>query len=411
MNIIEKLVHEKLSKIPALKRVIRNIYQLVLSNFPSSDHFAYDIEIAKNHFFGFHDISPWSFDNKYILTHKLVQQKQSLSTPVEIGLLCGQTLNNYRRVGMSRCWNFQQGSRLQWIGRSHQFLFNDHANNSVVSKVKNIEGEDLHTYKFPIYIVSNDGKSALSFSFDRLGRGLAGYGYEFSQGKSAQEKIPSNEGLYLIDMKSEESTMLLSLRQAVSFQPEKDFFDSYHFFSHCLFSPSDKRIVFFHQWVTPTGLVKNRMFSLDTNGENIFLFPTDGMVSHISWTSEDHIIAYASTIHGGSGYYLFTDQNDTFEKITTKKLSSDGHPHASKDGRWIITDTYPDRCRDQFLKLYDLKHNICEDLLKLRIPFFFRDEKRCDFHPRWDRETKLICFDAVMDGTRSQCIMKVPLKP
>ena len=154
--------------------------------------------------------------------------------------------------------------------------------------------------------------------------------------------------------------------------------------------------------------VHTRMFSSDLNGDHKFLFPTNGMVSHIGWKDEKRIMAYCNTTDYGDAYILFNDQEKNYEKIGSTHFSSDGHPSFSPaDNRWFITDTYPDRFRLITLILYDCLKNKRYDLVKLKQPLNFKDELRCDFHPRWNRAGTMICFDSAHTGTRSFCTLDI----
>ena len=88
-------------------------------------------------------------------------------------------------------------------------------------------------------------------------------------------------------------------------------------------------------------------------------------------------------------------------------LSTDGHPQVSRDGRWLVTDTYPNRHMQQQLILYDLKQHEKHVLLNTKVPFRYRYDERCDFHPRWNRDGTAICFDSAHTQKRSLCVMEI----
>lgn len=410
MNKLEKPIYELLEKYPELKKIVRNVYQLIFSFFPIRNFIAHDVSIMKNHFFGFHDITPWSFDNKYILTHKNYTNRTLNNMPIEIGIIYGDSFNKYSSIGKTHSWNFQQGSRLQWVGPTYNIAFNDFNGKNNYSKITTIEGDLIATFEKPIYIISSSGQYALSYSFERLKKGLPGYEYFRGQDCEAHFKIPPNDGLYMINIKNQNILKLFSTKDIVNYKYETSFKNSYHYLSHCLFSPCEKRIVFFHRWLTSSNVLKTRMISCNMDGSDLHVFPTNGMVSHICWFSNDCILGYASTKPFGRNYYMFTDKTDEYCILGKNEFSSDGHPHVSKDKKWMITDTYPDRYRRQCLILYNIQRKKCYKLARLHIPFYFRDERRCDFHPRWDYSSRIISFDAILDGIRSQCTMNLPIE-
>jgi len=87
-------------------------------------------------------------------------------------------------------------------------------------------------------------------------------------------------------------------------------------------------------------------------------------------------------VYLGSRYFLFTDRTEEREIIGDGVLTTDGHCSYSTDGRWILTDTYPDRERKRTLLLYRPRDRYRVDIGR----FFARREPcleiRCDSYPR-----------------------------
>ena len=183
---------------------------------------------------------------------------------------------------------------------------------------------------------------------------------------------------------------------------------AYHFFSHCLFSPDDSRFAFFHRYLRNNGRLDTRMFSSDLDGRNIWHFHGE-YFSHIAWRNNTSILAHCKPPSRKTGFHFLEDFTNKSTEVASEALTSDGHPQVSRDGNYILVDTYPDRCRNQRLKLYDIGKKRSKLLVKHKIPFYFRYEKRCDFHPRWNRDNSLICFDSVQNNVRSLCIMRNPI--
>ena len=73
MNLIEKFVYDKVKQSPKLKKQIRNIYQSIFDFIPQpKKHSAYPIIERKGYFFGFHDHTPFSHDNKRLLSNRAI---------------------------------------------------------------------------------------------------------------------------------------------------------------------------------------------------------------------------------------------------------------------------------------------------------------------------------------------------
>jgi hypothetical protein len=216
----------------------------------------------------------------------------------------------------------------------------------------------------------------------------------------------------LIDISSGKSKLLFTVADMAAYKSLPSMESVFHFFSHCQFSPSGKRFIFFHRWASPKGPQRTRMISSDLEGRNIYIFPTSDMVSHVAWKDDVHIVAYARTKEFGDKYYLFQDLSEKFSVIGANVFSSDGHPSFSKDGRWMLTDTYPDRFRRRYLILYDTWRHRRYNLAMLYSPRKYSGNLnlgaiRCDLHPRWNRDNTMLCFDSTHSGKRALCIMTI----
>ena len=84
--------------------------------------------------------------------------------------------------------------------------------------------------------------------------------------------------------------------------------DAFHFFHHSLFSPDSRRLFFLHRWVDANARLWTRMFSAAPDGSDLFLFPMDEMVSHVTWASPSEVFGYVRYPGQGDGYYLIEDR-------------------------------------------------------------------------------------------------------
>lgn len=85
----------------------------------------------------------------------------------------------------------------------------------------------------------------------------------------------------------------------------------------------------------------------------------------------------------------------------------DGHPSFSPDGKWIITDTYPDRARLQHLLLYNIEDKKLVVLGSFFSPLKFSRPNRVDLHPRWSPDGKFISIDASFERIRRNYILEI----
>ena len=88
MNKIEKLVYDALKRHPQIKLFVRDMYQNVMDLIPDKPNFtAGDTQVFEGFFWGFHDVSPISSDERHMLGCKLniPLRMPQLGEPLTIG--------------------------------------------------------------------------------------------------------------------------------------------------------------------------------------------------------------------------------------------------------------------------------------------------------------------------------------
>ena len=410
MNQFERIIYNKVRFSPKLKKLFVYLYQTLFSLVPIKKiKTEYNIIVREGYFFGFHDKCPWSADNKLLLAHKF---KNDLKMPnndekIEVGYFSGNKLTDFKSIATTSTWNWQMGSMLQWLGTTNNIIFNDYNGTFHISRVVDINGKLLQQYQQPISAVSPYGNHALSHSFVRLRKAAPAYGYANFDNDSALENNPKNDGIYLINLIDGKSKLLFSIFEISGTSAYNYQDNAYHYFTHCLFSPSGKRFAFYHRWVVKNNQTWTRLFSCNVDGSGIFEFDFSGVVTHLAWKDDIHLLAYGYKKDVGDHYYLLEDKTNNFNIIGKDQFKSDGHPQFTPDRENLITDTYPDRLRRQYLIRYDINMNKRDDLVILKSPLPFTGDYRCDLHPRWDRFGKSVAFDSSHTGKRALCTIRL----
>jgi len=410
MNIFERYIYNQIRFSPNIKKLIVYLYHRLFSIVPIKKiQTDYNIITREGFFFGFHDKCPWSPDNRFLLAHKY---KTDLKMPnekdaVEIGYFDDKDQTDFKSIATTITWNWQMGSMLQWVGNTNNIIYNDYNGKNHVAKVVDLNGKVIKEYSKPIAAISSDGNFALSHSFIRLRKAAPAYGYANSNDISASENIPDTDGIYLLNLKDGKSKLLFSISDIVSYDIEKYSKDSYHYFTHCLFSPSGKRFAFYHRWLENNNQTWTRLFTCNIDGSGLHKFDFSGVVTHLAWQDNKHLLAYGYKKSIGDHYYLLEDRMDNYKIIGKKIFTSDGHPQFAADQENIITDTYPDRLRRQYLIHYNLNTNTRNDMAILKSPLSYTGDVRCDLHPRWDRTGESVVFDSSHTGKRSLCTIRL----
>jgi hypothetical protein len=412
VNRIEQIVHDFVGEYPSLRIPLVAAYQRLFSVIPTKNVETTLLQAClPGYFFGFHDKCPWSDDGSKLLAHRFPIGKnidQVEAGPIEVGYFSDHNYKNYNLIGSSNAWNWQQGSSLQWLGKTDNIVFNDSKRGENTARIYNISDNTYQSLPCHIMAVSDNGRFAITVSFERFGKGMLGYGYKNSiESSHIDDPLPPDEGLSVIDLHNNQISKIFTLTDIASIDKNKPLTHSYHFFSHCLFSPNNQRFVFFHRLLQKNATMETRMFSSDLHGNNIWKFPGRHF-SHIAWADETSVLAFCKPPKKKLGFYVMKEVSDKSIEIGNGVLTSDGHPQVSSNGKQILVDTYPDRRRNQSLKIYDIESETCLQLIRYRIPFKYRYARRCDFHPRWSRDNRLICFDSAHNNVRSLCVIQNP---
>jgi hypothetical protein len=415
LNRVELAVYNLVKRNPRVKMGIRNAYQRICDVVPvKSAVTPYSIHVREGYFFGFHDKCPWSQNNAMLLANQcdIPPRMPRSDDCVTVGYFTGEDFRDFHPIAQTNAWNWQQGCMLQWIGGTNFFIFNDFDGASHVARIYDSAGKLTRTLPVPIAALSPSGDYALSYSFERCHVYSPGYGYAKGCDPEKEVQKPIGHRLKLVDLTSGQVKDLFCVKDIAALQPDVSMEGAFHYLTHCQFAPSNRRFVFFHRWIKDFNFLRTRMISCDLGGRDLFVFPTDGMVSHVAWRDDGHILAYARVKEKGDRYVLFEDKTGGYTVVGESCFNSDGHPSFSPNRRWILTDTYPDRFRVSTLILYDTQTDRRFDLAKLRSPREFASPNLestwpCDLHPRWDRSGTSICFDSAHTGRRALCTIRL----
>lgn len=416
MNRLERKIYDVVKYNPRLKNFVKRCYQSVFDIIPYKPKVTdFEIYDRSGAFFGFHDKTPFSSDDSMLLAMQYGDLPLAMPRGGEalvIGYYGGEGHKNFHSVTATKSWNWHQGCQLQWCGKSNdKIIFNDFVEGKNVSRVVSIQDQLTKLVaEQAISSVSDDGKTGIGYSFERVNTCMPGYGYTHGDRADVRLDAPSTDGLYAVDLSVGTSKLIMPISDVCSMNPDSTMRDARHYFSHALIAPGSSRVAFLHRWIRGDVTKRwSRMVSCNLDGSDVYIFPTSGMVSHIGWRDSNNILAYCRDIHGVDGYVLFQDQDvDRWERIGDSAFNSDGHPSFSGDGRWIITDTYPDRTRRSYLSLYDSVEDQRFDIALLKHWKKYATPEpyshwACDLHPRWNRAGNIICFDSVYTGNRSLC--------
>ncbi len=212
----------------------------------------------KQHWFGYYDKQQMDPTGRYVLGMEVdtFYRSPTNSDTLKIGMVDLQDNNKWIALGTSNAWGWQQGCMLQWVpGSGEEVIWNG----KFVSRVLNIKTKQMRTLPKAIYTLSHDGTFALGTEFNRIQNLRPGYGYPGVEDPYADDKYPSEIGIYKLDLKTGESNMIISIAEmAKQANNGEDLTNYWHWFNHLLISPDDARFVFLHRWRTALGTRSER---------------------------------------------------------------------------------------------------------------------------------------------------------
>lgn len=418
---LEQKINYQLNKYPGIKKYIKRGYQRLM--YALSDKIKSEGDIIRvspndpdsEYFFGYYDKSPWDTTGRYMLC---MRAKDTWSEPDPLGeaeiLLFDTTDGNaFRVIATTHTWNVQQGCMAQWLGPdfSSRIIYNDLRDGKYCSVILEVATGKEKVLPMPVYTVSNDGMTALSLDFSRLHSLRLGYGYAALKEKTEGIALPDMTCIWRIDVETQEITPLLKYTDFACFQPRREMLeiDSVHKVNHLMISPNGKRFMVLYRWFC--GQRKyTRLITCNVDGTDMYVLSDDDAVSHCYWKNDNEILAFENKKNGGTGYYLMKDKTQEYHRLWPQ-LNNDGHPsYSPTDNNLVLFDTYPDRVRIQEVKIArdtDTEGKEIKVLARVFAPFKYDNDTRCDLHPRWSRDGKMICFDACFEGHRGLYVVDV----
>jgi hypothetical protein len=367
----------------------------------------------KNYFFGYYDRCPWDATGRYLLALEtsFVDRPPTAADKAVIGLIDTQDGYRFERLDETYAWNWQMGCNMLWLPSApdREIIYNIREDGLFKSVVRDVFSGKTRTLPCPIAHVSPDGRWAVSINFSRIARERPGYGYQGVEDRWANEFTPAEDGVRLMDLQTGEHSLVLSLAQCAAFKPMPTMDGVHHRIYDLRFSPDSRRVAFIHRWrVIIGGWHHTRWMSMNRDGSGLFVLNDQSTVSHNCWRDDRTLLSWAHREGRGNHYYLNKDGVDEEPEILGETVfDQDGHCTYSPDGKWMLTDTYPDAQRFRHLMLYrvadGMRFNIGKFLSRKEID----GEIRSDLHPRFNHDGTKVCIDSVHEGPRRMYVVDV----
>ena len=396
----------KMRRFPILKKAIKLSYQYV-GNFLSDkktmpDSIKQMSKSTEEHLFGYYDKCPWNKDeNKLIYLQVTKANKNPASFEQAKIILKDLVTEQEKIIATTNAWNVQQGCMLQWLGPdfNSKIFYNDFMDGKLKSVILNIDNLEKKIIDYPLYSIDKSGKWGLTLDFYRLDRLRPGYGYNNKVDATNKELLPKGYCIWKVDLDSNTSKGIISYEELYNIDLKDTMKNAEHKINHIMINPAGTRFMFLHRWIK-NKVKYTRLLTADVNGKNIYNLLDNDMVSHCNWKDDKTILGWAQKEGQGTHYFLLKDQTSEYKVIAKEKLLTDGHPSYSPDGKWFVTDTYPDFRRKQHIYIYNEKEDKLIEVATVYANIKYNGDCRCDLHPRWNYSGNKICFDGAQKNKR-----------
>jgi len=341
-------------------------------------------------------------------------------------------------VHTTSAWGSQLGAQVQW-GRCDDYLFcNDMTADWKPFGVRyGLESQEVRFLDGAIYSVNSEGTLAVSPCLLRTGRTQLGYGVMAPDSAvPVNHGVSSDDGVYLTDLETGESRVLVSIQAIVGGIPglnDSRYRNGTFYVFHTKWSPDSSRIMVILRWTPqekprrwwqkskPASKATMRKFVLTVaaDGSDPRMAISDEQWArgghHPNWCPDSRHVMMNLNLDGGGIKFAMADLNGAEIRLLHPSAGGSGHPSLHPGGRYLLTDAYPGEPYGYGdgtvpIRLVDLKTGEEQVLVRIQSrPAYVggRKEMRVDAHPAWDRSGNYVIFNGCPDGTRRVYIADV----
>ena len=413
---------------------------------------AFSTPRERSHFYGYYYHSPLSADGHHLLAHRVGfdGRKVEASDHADVGYFDLRD-GSWHVLGTTKAFNWQQGATLQWLGPDFQsrIIYNDQEDDRFVSHIIEVSSRVQRTVPHAVYEVHPSGRTALGVQFKRHYFCRA-YHYEGIRDDRWNVPLHPEDGISAIDLDAGTARLLLRTADIACLDTTPAMAGVPHWLEHLLWNPSGTRFGFLHRFGS-LQTYGTRVFTADAHGGTIFrlLGHEDYSFSHMGWRDDSRFVnfgvktkpltqAYSAMVgssnslkkalvagwraakwllprdftdrrRAAGGYALVRDRHGVEKWLSTGWLRRDGHPSWTKDGRFMLTDTYADETGYRHLLLYDTESARLHSVGRFFSPFN-ACSYRCDLHPRFSRDERRIIIDTAHTGRHQMMVLDVDWK-
>ena len=353
-----------------------------------------------HYFFGYYDLPATDLEGRH-LCHRVpfMDRMQEADDVAELGYVKEEAFTSF---ATTTAWNFQQGALLQFYSsKSDTVCYNFVQNGRFCTVIHDLRsGEKQYTDRAAATI-SEDGRWGLGVNFGRIFAFRPGYGYADFPDKNAEVNAPKDDGVFLIDMETGCSKLLVSYAQMApisGFDPSKKIL-----VNHINFSPDcNHYVMLVRDFPTPEKKGWSTSLMLGDRSGKLRTVLANTVVSHYRWVNARELVVYCS-VNGRKGVYCMDMESDVQAAYSIPYMQTaqnqDIHCNLVPNGKYVIGDGYPmDGYR--YVVAYNRENGISKTLFGVATVVPPVIDIRCDLHVRFSADGRWITYDTTENARR-----------
>jgi hypothetical protein len=261
-------------------------------------------------------------------------------------------------------------------------------------------GDIVSHLEWPFWAISPDKQLCVSLNFARLSKTRPGYGYRGNNEDRLTEVIRVFRAEDQSVVYERKLSDILEEINLIAY-PGNDFY-----LNHVAWSPCSTKfisVLSFDDRRTSVRCVYPLLFRVAHR--QVQRIHDSGYFSHHVWVDDRRLFAYLK-VKGNTGFAIWSE-NEGWKPVIKSLPSLDGHPSLMPFARKVIIDSYPDRLGRMRLYLGDYESNQPMKLLgTIMNEAAFRGALRCDLHPRYSQNNKMVVCDFPSKGVRRVLVLQ-----
>ena len=411
--------------------------------------------------FGYYNYDTLTLDHSKLLCNRITEDGMlpRADLKIEIGYYDIPS-GSWHHVGESDSWNWQQGYMAQWLN-DDEIIYNSSDGNHHTAIIYNIKNGTERKINWAIYAITPDGKKSIALEMERA-HWCRAYHYESVIDKKKDGPIYKDDGIFEINLENNTCKRIISIQDIIALDYRPYFSKAKHWLEHVMINQDGTKFCVLHRFSSINNVFsyKTRLIIVDIKTLNMQCIPgwETTQWSHFGWNQNSFsIYAYPSRkkvngsdfsagskietippqlkknqlsfisiiklvirntiprqilqrFKGGITSYEYYQYNNGYYELVDKFNSSpfliDGHPSFTPDGRYMITDTYPDNHHIQRLYVYDIKTKK-HLLLGSFYANYYKSPSSCDLHPKLSKDGQYLVVDSAHDNKHHMIVFKL----